>query len=212
MREGDTVARLGGDEFIVLLTGLSVNEEDAGSGVEAVANKILAALNQTYMLGDIVHRSTASMGVTLFMGDVASSDDLLKQADLAMYKAKAAGRNVVRFFDPTLESAVKERAALEHDLRQAIDERQFLLHYQAQVVDDGRLTGAEVLVRWQHPERGMVSPVEFIPLAEETGLILPLGHWVLHTACSQLARWAGRPDVGRAVAGGQRQRASVPSA
>lgn len=197
LREGDTVARLGGDEFIVLLTGLSANEEEAGSGAEAVANKILASLDQIYRVGEVAHRGTASIGVTLFKGDAVRRGDLIKQADLAMYKAKATGRNVVRFFDPTLESAVKERVALEHDLRHAIETRQFVLHYQAQVLDDGSVTGAEALLRWQHPERGMVLPANFIPLAEDTGLILALGHWVLHTACAQLALWARRPDTDR---------------
>jgi EAL domain-containing protein (putative c-di-GMP-specific phosphodiesterase class I) len=117
----------------------------------------------------------------------------MKQADLAMYKSKEAGRNTVRFFDPTLESAVQERAALEADLKRAVDEEQFQLHYQAQMTDDGQLTGAEVLLRWQHPQRGTVSPGEFIPLAEETGLITTLGHWVLKAACTQLVEWARQP-------------------
>ncbi|MFA7293418.1 MAG: EAL domain-containing protein [Rhodocyclaceae bacterium] len=195
VREGDTVARLGGDEFVVVLAGLSSDQEAAATGIEYVAEKIIAALNQDYQLGELSHHSTASIGVTLFRGDVSSSDDLMKQADLAMYKSKEAGRNTVRFFDPNMESAVKERASLEEDLRQAIDQKQFLLHYQAQVADAGRLTGVEALVRWQHPQRGMVSPADFIPLAEETGLILALGRWVLETACGQLATWALRPEM-----------------
>ncbi len=128
------------------------------------------------------------------MGDLASSDDLLKQADLAMYKAKTAGRNGVCFFDPAMESTLKERAALEHDFRQALTDKQFLLHYQAQMAG-GQLTGVEALVRWQHSRRGLVSPAEFIPLAEETGLIMPLGGLVLETACAQLATWATRPEM-----------------
>ena len=195
VREVDTVARLGGDEFVVLLAGLSTVEEDAAAGIETVVEKILAALNQTYHLGPVVHHSTASMGVAVFGRNPVAADGLMKQAELAMYKSKEAGRNAWRFFDPHMESAVKERAVLEKDLRRALEEKQFLLHYQAQVVSEGRITGAEVLVRWQHPLRGMVSPAEFIPFAEETGLILPLGHWVLESACTQLASWASRPEM-----------------
>ncbi len=194
VRDGDTVARFGGDEFLVILVGLSSKEKDAGTATESVSGKILASFKQTHQLGSLVHHSTASIGVTLFKGDAASVDDLIKQADLAMYKAKSVGRNLVRFFDPTLESAVKERAALERDLREAVSQNQFRLYYQAQVVETGRVIGAEVLVRWQHPTRGIVSPGEFISLVEETGLILPLGRWVLETACTQLSLWAHRPD------------------
>ena len=195
VREGDTVARLGGDEFVVMLANLSVNEEEAAIGIETVAEKILATLDQSYLLNHVAFRSTASIGITLFRGQLTSVDDLMKQADLAMYKAKEAGRNTFRFFDPHMEAAVKERMALEEDLRRAIDAKQFILYYQAQVVGDGQVTGAEVLVRWQHPTRGMVSPAAFIPLAEETGLILPLGNWVLETACTQLAVWATQPAM-----------------
>ena len=112
-----------------------------------------------------------------------------------MYQSKAAGRNTMRFFDPKMQAMVTDRAALEADLREAVSGKQFVLYYQAQVDRDGRLTGAEVLLRWHHPRRGIVSPAEFIPLAEETGLILPLGNWVLETACAQLAKWAGQPDT-----------------
>jgi diguanylate cyclase (GGDEF)-like protein/PAS domain S-box-containing protein len=195
VRDGDTVARLGGDEFVLILTSLSASKADAASGTETATEKILTALNESYQLGGHAHRSTASIGATLFQGQVATMDDLMKQADMAMYRAKEAGRNALRFFDPDMETAVLNRVALEKDLRQAIQEKQFFLHYQALVADAGHVTGAEVLARWHHPERGMVPPAEFIPLAEETGVILSLGHWVLETACKQLVLWAARPEM-----------------
>lgn len=195
VREGDTVARLGGDEYVVLLKILGMNETDAASDTQTVAEKILMTLSQVYQLGEIEHHGSASMGVTLFKGTFFTSDDLMKQADLAMYKSKAGGRNRISFFDPAMETGIRTRAALENDLRRSLEAKHFLLHYQAQVVGADRVTGAEVLVRWQHPKRGMVSPIDFIPLAEETGLILPLGKWVLETACTQLAQWASQPEM-----------------
>ncbi|MFT5532945.1 MAG: diguanylate cyclase (GGDEF)-like protein/PAS domain S-box-containing protein [Burkholderiaceae bacterium] len=192
---GDSVARLGGDEFVVLLTGLGNNRTEAATKVDITSLRILAALDHPYLLNGVAHRSTASVGVTLFSGRLCSTDILMKQADLAMYKAKAEGRNTVRFFDPAMEAAVMVRAELERDLREAIEQQQFVLHYQAQIADGNQVSGAEVLVRWCHPHRGMVSPMEFIPLAEDTGLILPLGTWVMETACHQLARWADVPAM-----------------
>jgi len=189
IREGDTVARLGGDEFVVMLEDLSSNPKEAATQCETVGEKIIATLNQIYQLAGHEHHSTPSIGITLF-NDINSVDELLKRADLAMYQAKAAGRNTLRFFDPEMQALVTNRAALETDLRHGLEEDQFVIYYQAQVREDGTLLGAEVLVRWQHPERGLVSPAEFIPLAEETWLILRLGHWVLETACAQLAAWA----------------------
>jgi len=195
VREEDTVARLGGDEFVVLLASLSRIETEAAAQSEIVGEKIRSALNQMYQLNNVAFHGSASIGVTLFSGHTATIDDLMKQADLAMYKSKEAGRNALHFFDPHMETVVQERAALERDLRQAIQEQQFLLYYQAQVAGEGRPTGVEALVRWRHPQRGIVSPAEFIPLAEETGLILPLGSWVLETACNRLAIWASRPAM-----------------
>ncbi len=196
VREGDTVARLGGDEFVVMLDDLSNNAEEAANQAEIVGEKIILTLNENYLLfGGTEYRSTPSIGVTLFVGNDCSLDELLKRADLAMYQAKAAGRNTLRFFDPEMQTIVLRRAALEADLSEALEKGQFVLYYQAQVIGTGPPIGAEALLRWHHPERGMVSPGDFIPLAEETGHILPLGHWVLLTACTQLASWAHQPDM-----------------
>ncbi|MBL0168060.1 MAG: EAL domain-containing protein [Propionivibrio sp.] len=195
VRACDTVARLGGDEFVVMLDDLSENAQDAAAQTETVGEKILAALNQTYLISAREHHSTASIGITLFREHTESVDELMKRADTAMYQAKAAGRNTLRFFDHDMQVAVTTRAALEVDLRRAIKEQQFLIYYQAQLDSRGRVLGAEALLRWPHPERGLVSPAEFIPLAEDTGLILPLGQWVLKTACERLALWAARPEL-----------------
>lgn len=192
--EGDTVARVGGDEFVVVVGNLHKDRKEAAHQTEALGERILAVLGSPYRLGEIDYRSTASIGATVFRGHHASLDDLMKQADLAMYKSKERGRNAVRLFDPDMQTVVVERAALEAALRDAIENNQFLLHYQAQI-DGARVTGVEALVRWQHPGRGIVFPADFIPLAEETGLIVALGSWVLEAACKQLARWATRPET-----------------
>ena len=194
VRSEDTVARLGGDEFVVVLSNLSSIENEAATQTEGIGEKIVSALNQVYLLNEHTYYCSPSMGVNLFMGQQTDGDTLLKQTDIAMYRAKKEGGNALRFFDSAMETVVVERAILEKGLREAIKQQQFTLYYQAQI-SGAQLVGAEVLIRWQHPARGLVSPNEFIPLAEESGLILPLGRWVLETACQQLAEWGERAEM-----------------
>ncbi len=189
VREGDTVARLGGDEFVVMLEDLSGQSVEAAAQTEAIGEKILAALNQPYQLASVAYHNSPSIGAVLFTDHQQSLDELLKQADIAMYQAKKAGRNTLRFFDSQMQDTVNARAVLEGQLRKALEDRQFHLYYQIQVGSSRRPAGAEALIRWLHPERGLVSPAQFIPLAEETGLILPIGQWVLETACAQIKAW-----------------------
>ena len=190
VREGDTVARLGGDEFVVMLEDIKGEAKHAAALADEVGEKILAALNRPYLIREHEFHNTASIGINLFVDRSTSADELLKYADIAMYQAKAAGRNALRFFDPEMQTILEARTSLEADLRQALAGQQFRLYYQAQVDDTGRVHGAEALVRWIHPQRGMVPPIQFIPLAEESSLILDIGQWVLETACRQLAVWS----------------------
>ena len=193
VREIDTVARFGGDEFVVMLEELQGNPDLAAAQAETVAKKILTALNHAFELVGRQHHTSPSIGITLIGEQVLSVDETLKRADLAMYQAKAAGRNTLRFFDPDMQAATIARAAMESDLRQAVHREQLQLHYQVVVNRDGRVTGVEGLLRWFHPLRGQVLPGMFIDLAEQTGLILQLGQWVLETACKQLVAWNDAP-------------------
>ena len=197
VREGDTVARLGGDEFVVMLESLSDSMQDAAAHAEIVGEKIVAALGHPYQLAGYEHRSSASIGVAMFLGCNDVAEELLKRADMAMYQAKSAGRNTMRFFDPEMQAVVSARATLEAGLREAVQKSHFVLNYQAQVDSACHVTGAEVLLRWHDPQYAQVPPRAFIPVAEETGLILPIGQWVLETACERLAAWAQHPTLSR---------------
>ncbi|MBI3902610.1 MAG: EAL domain-containing protein [Nitrosomonadales bacterium] len=195
VREGDTLARFGGDEFVLLLEGLSQDRTQAAAQAQTVGEKVLEILSHPYSLEGCECHSSSSMGVTLFVNYKQELDELLKQADTAMYEAKKAGRNTLRFFDPVMQEELEVRAQLEAGMREALSRREFQLYYQAQIDHVGHIFGAEVLLRWIHPVRGLISPQQFIPLAEETGLILPIGQWVLEVACQQIKTWEENPHT-----------------
>jgi diguanylate cyclase (GGDEF)-like protein/PAS domain S-box-containing protein len=192
MREGDTVARFGGDEFVVILEDLSENVEEAAAQAEVVGEKIRTSLGQPYQLPTREYHTTPSIGITLFSDHEETVAELLRRADLAMYQAKEAGRNMLRFFDPAMQAIISARQDLQNDLYTAIAENQFSLYYQPQVTGEQHLIGAEALLRWHHPQKGNISPSDFIALAETSGLIVRIGKWVLETACLQLETWANQ--------------------
>ncbi len=193
VRATDTVARLGGDEFVVMLHDLSSDNEEAAATTRRIGEKILHHLNQPYQLGTYAHQHTCSIGATLFGHKSQPAAELLKQADIAMYQVKAQRGNGLCFFDPAMQEAISARAKLEADMREALTFGQFVLHYQPQCTLSGRLVGVEALIRWQHPQRGLVMPGQFIGVAEDSEFIVPLGQWVLRTACEQLALWEHDP-------------------
>ena len=194
VRASDTVARLGGDEFVVMLEGLGSKFSDASNEAQALCSKILKTLHAPFQIGSFPYVNTASIGIACFSGDRFDTvDEILRQADIAMYQAKSDGRNIFRVFDSGMQTRVSQRATLEANLQTALSADQFRLFYQPEVTASGQVYAAEALLRWQHPTRGLVQPAEFISIAEETGLILPLGSWVLDRACAQLAHWATLP-------------------
>ncbi len=195
VRDSDTVARFGGDEFIVVLEELGENPLHAATQAAVVGEKILRRLAERYEIGYLANSGTASIGITLFGDQSESANTPMMRADLAMHRAKDAGRNTLCFFDSQMQTDMMSAVALEEDLRHAVQNQQFCVHYQAQVSAEKEIVGVEALLRWQHPARGWVSPAEFIPLAEKTGLIRPLGLWVLDTACKQLVRWSRSPQT-----------------
>jgi diguanylate cyclase len=185
LRKADTLARLGGDEFVLLL-----NEIDSPRDAETVAIKVLADFARPALISGLELHISASLGISVSPDDGTDSEILLQHADAAMYHAKKSGRNAYHFFLPEMNAFARERLELENGLRRALDQRQFVLHYQPKVdVRTGRIDSAEALVRWRHPKRGLIAPAQFIPLAEETGLILPLGEWVIREACRQAFAW-----------------------
>jgi diguanylate cyclase (GGDEF)-like protein/PAS domain S-box-containing protein len=203
LREGDTVARIGGDEFLVIIEDLD-EKISVDRQAEAVATKFIAYLREPYTLqqgfktdlnSQVQYHCSCSIGIALFSEQAISVEELIKQADTAMYAAKAAGRNTVRFFASSMHTSMVIRAALEDDIRNSLDKGQFVLYYQPLVSVKNRLIGVEALIRWIHPKRGIIQPDEFIPTAEESGLIVPLGLMVLQNACDQLAKWACIPKM-----------------
>ncbi len=188
LRQEDTVARLGGDEFVVLLPNLAGTLEDAGLAALNIAEKIRQGLEQPMHLHDTDYITSASIGITLFPKNQENADDLMREADIAMYQAKEMGRNTLAHFEAAMQDAVRERYTLEQEIQEALRKEEFRIYVQSQVDANRQVLGAEILLRWNHPHKGFISPATFIPIAEESGLIIPLGEWVLRKTCELRAR------------------------
>jgi diguanylate cyclase (GGDEF)-like protein/PAS domain S-box-containing protein len=195
VRHYDCVGRFGGDEFVIVLERIGTGSINEAAHACQVAQKILSLLNEPYLLETLQHRITPSIGIAIFDSEMVSTSDLLRRADMAMYKAKAEGRNAIRFFSAGMQEAVNARSQLEADLRQGLVAQEFYLAYQPQVDNTGHIIGVEALLRWQHPKQGLVMPAQFIPMAEELGLIAEIGKWLLEQACQQLVRWTNDPPT-----------------
>ena len=195
LHEGDLVARISGDKFVVLLSGLSTISEVAASAADAIAQKILLEINLPFTVDPEIYQGSCCLGIALTDTETDDAVAILKHAEVAMYQAKAAGRQTIRFFDQSMQKLVSTRVALEADLRESLKRGDFVLYYQQQINHLGVLVGVEALIRWHHPRRGIVTPGYFVQVAEQSGIIIPIGRWVLETACQQLALWSKDPKT-----------------
>ncbi|NCD11157.1 MAG: EAL domain-containing protein [Epsilonproteobacteria bacterium] len=189
LKENDTLGRIGGDEFAVLMENVGDDEPSALLATQNCALRIKHLINQPYMLLGYEHTCSSSIGIVLFHGECHNKETLFKQADIAMYQAKHLGRNRICFYDPAMQANIEHKMTMEAELRRAISKEEMTLFYQPQVNLEGKIIGVEALVRWNHPQKGLIPPNAFIPVAEETGLIIPLGNWIMHQACTQMAAW-----------------------
>ncbi|OOY34433.1 hypothetical protein BOV90_00015 [Solemya velum gill symbiont] len=189
LREVDIVARLGGDEFVVILHELESDGNRAMQYARHIGENLIRILAKPHILEGRSYVCTGSLGITMYYGNEVSIDEIFRSSDVAMYEAKKRGRNSLRFFDPEMQASLEKRSQMESDLRIALKKKQFVLYFQKQVDNEGRIIGMEALVRWAHPERGMISPSEFIPVCEDSGLIVPVGHWILTESCRTLSQW-----------------------